>query len=144
MKREYPEQPIAGVGGVIFNNDSVLLVKRNQSPGKGDWSFPGGVVELGEGLEEALKREIMEEVSVTVKIRGIVGVFDRIILDTRNRIRYHYVIIDYWGSLISGIPVAGSDVNDARFVNLSKVSDFKVSKEVADTILLADRLRKSP
>jgi 8-oxo-dGTP diphosphatase len=141
MKREYPEQPIAGVGGVIFYDESVLLVKRNQPPGKGEWSFPGGVVELGESLEDALRREIMEEVSVRVEIKGLIGLFDRIIRDSKNRVRYHYIIADYWGRFISGVPFAGSDVNDARFVNISKVRDLKVSKEVFDMIMLADKVR---
>ena len=143
MRRKYPEQPIAGVGGVIFSNKSVLLVRRNQPPSKGDWSIPGGVVELGERLEDAVKREIMEEVSIKVEIRGLVGVFDRIILDSKDMVQYHYIIADYWGQFVSGDPVAGSDVSDAEFVNISKVKNFKVSKESFDMIMLADRLRKS-
>ncbi len=76
MKREYPEAPIVGVGGVIFQDSTVLLVKRGQEPGKGQWSLPGGVMELGETLTEALKREILEEVSIGIEIGGLVKVLD--------------------------------------------------------------------
>jgi mutator protein MutT len=96
MKREYPEHPIMGVGGVIFHDQSVLLVRRNQEPAIGQWSLPGGAVELGETLDEALKREIQEEVSIKIEIGGLVRVLDRIIYDQEKRIRFHYVIADYW------------------------------------------------
>ena len=143
MKRKYPEQPLAGVGGIIVHNESVLLIRRNQPPSKGEWSFPGGVVEVGGSLEDAVKREIMEEVSIRAEIKGLVGVFDRIVLDSAKRVQYHYIIADYWGQFVSGVPVAGSDVSDARFVNILKIGDLNVSNAVFDMIMLADKLRKS-
>jgi len=73
MKREYPEAPIVGVGGVIFKDSSVLLVKRGQEPGKGQWSLPGGAVELGETLTHALKREILEEASRKIEPDVVTG-----------------------------------------------------------------------
>ena len=97
MKREYPEAPIVGVGGVIFKDSSVLLVKRGQEPGKGQWSLPGGAVELGETLTHALKREILEEASINIEVGGLIRLLDRIVHDRQKRVQYHYVIVDKWG-----------------------------------------------
>ncbi|MFH1490346.1 MAG: NUDIX domain-containing protein, partial [Pseudomonadota bacterium] len=99
MKREYPESPIVGVGAVIFKDNKVLLVKRAKEPGKGLWSLPGGALELGESLVDGLKREISEEVSIEIEVGGLVRVLDRILRDQEERVRYHYVIVDYWGWL---------------------------------------------
>jgi mutator protein MutT len=137
MKREYPLLPIVGVGGIIFHNQSVLLAKRGREPSKGEWSLPGGIVELGETLIEALKREIREEVSIEVEIHGLVRLLDRIIYDQDNRVRYHYVIADYWGRMTSGTPRPGSDVRSVRFVELDRLRDMKIHKEVLKTIEMA-------
>ncbi|MBW1799150.1 MAG: NUDIX hydrolase [Deltaproteobacteria bacterium] len=141
MKREYPEAPIAGVGGVIFQNDAVLLVKRDKEPGKGQWSLPGGAVELGEPLIDALKRELHEEVSIKVRIGGLVRVLDRIVHDQDLRIRFHYVIVDYWGVLLSGPPRAGSDISDARFVSMGQARDMGAHEEVLETVRMAVEMR---
>ena len=141
MKREYPDHPIMGVGGVIFHQDAVLLVKRAQEPGKGLWSLPGGVVELGEPLEEALKREIHEEASITVEVFDLVRLLDRIIYDQENRIRFHYVIADFWGRMRSGQVAAASDISEARFVTMEQLKGMGVHEEVEKTILMAIKLR---
>jgi ADP-ribose pyrophosphatase YjhB (NUDIX family) len=142
MKREYPERPIIGVGGVIFDGATVLLARRNQDPGKGEWSLPGGAVELGEKVVDALKREIAEEVGLTVAIGGLVRVLDRIIFDEAKRVRFHYVIADYWGRRIAGELRPASDISDARFVPLIQLRDTHVHPEVVETILMAEELRK--
>jgi len=141
MKREYPESPIIGVGGVIFHGPFFLLVKRNQDPGKGDWSLPGGVVELGETLTDALKREIQEEISVGIEIGGLARLLDRIVYDQDKKVQYHYVIADYWGWKISGEPQPASDVSDACFVELTRVEKMGLQREVEETILTAVRMR---
>jgi ADP-ribose pyrophosphatase YjhB (NUDIX family) len=97
LKREYPKSPIVGVGAVIFDGASVLLAQRGQEPAKGTWSLPGGAVELGEKLVDALKREILEEIGIEIEVGGLVRVLDRIVRDGKKRIQYHYVIVDYWG-----------------------------------------------
>ena len=137
MKREYPEHPIIGVGGVIFHDQSVLLVKRGQEPGKDQWSLPGGAVELGETLIDALNREIYEEVSIKIKVGGFLRLLDRIVHDGEKRVQYHYIIADYWGWMVSGQPQAASDASDARFVDPNEVQKMGVHKEVEETILLA-------
>ncbi|UCF55791.1 MAG: NUDIX hydrolase [Deltaproteobacteria bacterium] len=141
MKREYPEHPIIAVGGIIFHGQSVLLVKRNREPGKGQWSLPGGAVELGETLKEALKREISEEVSIKIEIGGLVRLLDRIIEDPENRIRFHYVIADYWGWKVSGQSHPASDISDARFVPLKEIQKMEIHEEVEKTILMAVKMR---
>ena len=142
MKREYPESPIVGVGGVIFDGASVLLAQRGQEPGKGTWSLPGGAVELGEQLIDALKREIREEIGIEIEVGGLIRVLDRIIQDEEKRIRYHYVIVDYWGWKVSGQPKPGSDASDVCFVSLKGIQKLDIHREVQETILMAAELRE--
>ncbi len=142
MKREYPEYPIIGVGGVIFHGSSVLLVKRGQEPGMGQWSLPGGAVELGETLINALRREIEEEVSIKIKIGGLVRILDRIVYDQDKKIRFHYVIADYWGWMVSGQPHPASDISDARFLTLKEVQKLGPHRQVVETILMALKMRR--
>jgi ADP-ribose pyrophosphatase YjhB (NUDIX family) len=142
LKREYPESPIVGVGGVIFDGASVLLAQRGQEPGKGTWSLPGGAVELGEKLIDALKREIREEIGIEIEVGGLIRVLDRIIQDEEKRIRYHYVIVDYWGWKVSGEPKPGSDARDVCFVPLKGSQKMDIQREVQETILMAAELRE--
>ena len=141
MKREHPEHPIVGVGAVVFYGESVLLARRNQNPGRGQWSLPGGVVELGETLLEALSRELREEVSITIDVGGLVGVFDRIIPDADDGIHYHYVIVDYWGWIASGHPRPGSDISEVRLVALDDIENSGIDRELRNTILKAVAMR---
>lgn len=141
MKREYPERPIVGVAAVIFQGNAVLLAKRNKEPGKDEWSLPGGAVELGETLAEALKREVFEEVSVLMEIGGLIRLIDRIVHDKQKRVRYHYIIADYWGWVLSGTPKAGSDVAEIISFGLERLEAMHLNKEVHDTILQASRLK---
>jgi ADP-ribose pyrophosphatase YjhB (NUDIX family) len=144
LKREYPESPIVGVGGVIFDGDSVLLAKRGQEPAKGTWSLPGGAVELGEKAIDALKREIGEEVGIEIEVGGLIRVLDRILRDQDRRIQYHYVIVDYWGWKVSGEPKPGSDTSEICFVPLKDIRKKDIHREVLETILMAAELRKQP
>jgi 8-oxo-dGTP diphosphatase len=141
MKREYPEGPVVAVAAVIFFEGSVLLARRNQEPGKGQWSLPGGAVELGESLLEALKRELWEEAAINVEIGGLIGVFDRIVGGSESRVRYHYVIVDYWGWTVSGQPSPGSDISDLRFVPPEDLDTFGVSTELKETVWRAVEMR---
>jgi len=141
LKREYPESPIVGVGGVIFDGASVLLAKRGQEPAKGTWSLPGGAVELGEKVVDALKREIREEIGIEIEVGGLVRVLDRVLCDEEERIRYHYVIVDYWGWKVSGEPKPGSDTSDIWFVPLEEIQKKDIHKDVLETILMAAEMR---
>lgn len=142
MKREYPDHPVVGVGGVIFHENRVLLARRARNPGKGAWSFPGGAVEIGEPVLDALHRELWEEVSIRVEIGGLVRVLDRIQVDENGRVRFHYVIIDYWGWLVSGSLQPGSDVSEAVFTPLDQIRAFEVHHDVEETAFMALAMRQ--
>ncbi|MBW1735261.1 MAG: NUDIX domain-containing protein [Deltaproteobacteria bacterium] len=134
MGREYPEYPIVGVSAIIFKDKAVLLVRRGQEPGKGRWSLPGGVVELGEGHLEALERELREELSIKIEVGGLAGVFDKIFRDGKNRVRYHYVVVDYWGWLVQGEPAPASDVSEVKVVPLEELEEFETDRALKKII----------
>ena len=116
MKRDYPERPIIGVGAVIIREDRVLLVCRATEPLKGEWSVPGGVLELGEKLRDGIRREVLEETGLEVEPGEVLDVFDSIFRDEQGRTQYHYVLIDYLCRLLLGEAKAGSDVSEVRWV----------------------------
>jgi ADP-ribose pyrophosphatase YjhB (NUDIX family) len=120
MRREYPQAPIAGVGAVIVRvgpdgSQQVLLIRRGQEPLKGEWSLPGGAVELGETLEEAIRREVLEETGLAVEVLDTVQAFDRISRDDAGRVRYHYVLIDFLCRVTGGSLVCATDAVEARW-----------------------------
>ncbi len=100
--RSYPDRPWVGVGGIVFQDNKVLLVKRGKEPGFGRWSIPGGAVDLGEYVKAALQREIEEETGLLVEVLDLVEIFERIIPDDQGKILYHYVLLDYWCRVKSG------------------------------------------
>src|SRR5438552_13789207 len=100
--REYPVRPIVGVGAVVLDGDRVLLVKRAHEPLKGEWSLPGGAVEVGETLEAAVAREVREETCLEVEVGPLVEVVNRIVRDPGGRVEYHFVIVDYLCRPIGG------------------------------------------
>src|ERR1039458_4193740 len=84
--RRYPERPLLGVGAVVFHDGKLLLIQRGQEPLKGWWTVPGGLVETGEHLEAAVRRETLEETGLTVKPAGIAAVFERIMAADKHAI----------------------------------------------------------
>ncbi|HEY7791304.1 MAG TPA: NUDIX hydrolase [Vicinamibacterales bacterium] len=108
--RQYPARPIVGVGAVIFvNRRHVLLIKRKHHPLAGRWSLPGGALELGETLHDAVRREVREETAAEIDVGPVIDVFEPIDRDDRNEIRYHYVVIDYLCRQVGGTVQAASD-----------------------------------
>lgn len=124
MEREYPDRPILGVGAVIFFGGKVLLVKRGKEPGYGKWSIPGGAVELGETLKEGVLREVKEETGLEVEIGGTVEILDWVSRDENDRIKYHYVLVDFWCKCLTLELNPSSDVIDARWVQLSDAPNY--------------------
>jgi 8-oxo-dGTP diphosphatase len=134
IKRHYPDQPLVGVGAVVFRGAEVLLVRRGQEPALGSWSLPGGLVELGETLAAAIQRELAEETRLTVTLLGICAVAERIFPDPDGAIAYHYVLVDYLCDYLGGELTAGSDITAARFVPLGGLSEFDLPQFTADVI----------
>jgi 8-oxo-dGTP diphosphatase len=134
MRRHYPDQPLVGVGAIVFKGEAVLLVRRGQEPARDSWSLPGGLVELGEPLESAITRELAEETGVTVTLRGISAVAERIFPDPDGRIAYHYVLVDYLCDYLEGELTPGSDVTAARFVPLADLADYDLPRYTAEVI----------
>jgi mutator protein MutT len=144
MKRKYPDQPIIGVGGIIFREDQVLLIKRGMEPSLGQWSIPGGVVLVGETLEEAVRREIFEETHLEVQVLTLVKVLERIFRDSDGRVAYHYVLVDFLCHCLAGELRSDSDAQDARFVNLQDLPSYRIAPITLEVISRADRLRRNP
>ena len=150
MSREYPDRPVVGVGGVVIENGRALLIRRGSEPLLGQWSIPGGTLELGESLENGVIRELKEETGLTVRIVEMIEVFDRIYEDDADAAqkkgpRYHYVIIDYLCERLDGEAKAGSDVTDVAFATEDEFVKYGLT-ETATRILrkafVMDRARR--
>lgn len=141
MAREYPSAPVAAVGGVVIEGDAVLLVQRAFPPRQGEWSLPGGRLELGESLTAAVAREVREETGLEVEVGPVVEVFDRVHRDAAGRIRFHFVIVDFLCRAVGGALAPGDDAADARWVRRDEVAAFEVNAFAVDVIARAFRLR---
>jgi ADP-ribose pyrophosphatase YjhB (NUDIX family) len=129
VKREYPDHPIVGVGGVVVRNGRVVLVRRAKAPRMGEWSIPGGMLELGEKLRDGVAREIEEETGLKVKSEEVLDVFDSIVTDADGKTQYHYVLVDYLCSVTGGELRAASDVSEARWATLEEALSL-VKREI--------------
>jgi 8-oxo-dGTP diphosphatase len=134
MAREYPDRPVVGIGGVVIENDRVLLIRRGTEPLLGQWSIPGGTLELSESLQEGVARELLEETGLEVRVLDLIDAFDRIYVEaseggggTPKGPRFHYVIVDYLCERISGEAVAGSDVTDVAFAAENELEPFQLT-----------------
>jgi ADP-ribose pyrophosphatase YjhB (NUDIX family) len=131
--REFPDAPRVGVGAVVLDGERVLLARRGRPPGQGKWSVPGGLVHLGELLEDALVREIEEESGLRVRLLGLCGVIDRVVRE-EDAVRYHYVIIDYAAEPVGGQLQAGSDAAEVRWVSMDDLGQYDTTDGLADMI----------
>lgn len=134
MKREYPETPLVGVGAVILDHGRVVLVKRRLPPLAGEWSIPGGRLELGETLRQAVVREAREETGLTIEPADVLGVFDRLLRDEAGRTLYHYVLIDFLCQRLAGELHAGGDADDARWFSQEETSSISLQEDTAEVI----------
>jgi 8-oxo-dGTP diphosphatase len=126
MRRMYPEAPVVGVGAVVVKDGRVLLIRRANEPSRGRWSIPGGTVELGETLAQAVAREVLEECQVDIDVGSVLSTFDLIERDPQGLIRYHYVLLDLAARHVRGEPVAGTDALEVRWVAEDELSDLDV------------------
>ena len=130
----YPARPVVGVGAVVLDGSRVLLVKRAHAPLKGEWSLPGGAVELGETLEAAVAREVLEETGVAVDVGPVVEVLDRVERGPDGRVEYHFVIVDYLCRPRDNRLARGSDADDVRWATLGELSGLRVTQAAIDVI----------
>jgi 8-oxo-dGTP diphosphatase len=134
-RREYPDLPMVGVGGVVIQDGRALLIRRGTEPLKGEWSIPGGMLEVGETLVAGVERELLEETGLTVRVIELIEIFERIshakIPDVNAqpnpRPQYHFVIVDYLCEIVSGAAIAGSDVTDLAFATEDELSQFNLT-----------------
>ncbi len=134
MKREYPETPLVGVGAIIIEDDRVVLVKRGNPPSLGEWSIPGGLLEVGETLREAAVREALEETSLTIETGDLLGVYDRVMRDADERTLYHYVLIDFLCHRMGGEPHAAGDAAEARWFTRSELKTLALAPDTLEVI----------
>ena len=127
MTREYPDRPIVGVGAVVFSGNKVLLVRRGREPAKGQWSIPGGKVEIGETLTQAVIREVAEETGLKVKVEQLIKTLERIFHDKEGRVQYHYVLCDFLCKVVDGDLAPSSDAADVRFISIDALQAYKVA-----------------
>ena len=126
-KSAYPEYPRAAVGAVVFKDDKVLLVRRGRPPARGQWAIPGGNVKLGETLQEAAEREILEETGIVIRARDPVFTFDAIVRDKDGAVQFHYVIVDLAADYIDGSPRPGDDADEVRWLDAQAIAALPVS-----------------
>jgi ADP-ribose pyrophosphatase YjhB (NUDIX family) len=137
LQREYPTAPLVGVGAVIVRDGSVLLVQRGTEPALGRWSIPGGLIEVGEALAEAVVREVREETGLDVEPVELIELLDRIHRDG-NRIRYHYVIADYLCRVAGGTLKAASDAAAVRWVEPEEWNRLDAENQAVEGALVLD------
>ena len=134
MKRDYPERPIVGVGAVIVRGDRALLVRRATEPLKGEWSVPGGALELGEKLRDGAARETLEETGLKVEVGEVIDVFDSIFTDGDGRTQYHYVLIDFLCTPLAGEALPGSDASDVMWVTEADLAGINLRDSIAQVV----------
>jgi 8-oxo-dGTP diphosphatase len=143
--RRYPGRPVVGVGAVVFEEDGrVVLVRRRQEPLAGQWSLPGGTLELGESLEAGAAREVFEETGLVVDVGEVVDVFDRILLDEDARVQFHFVLVDYLCTRRAGVLAAGSDVSDVALVAPADAGAYRLTEKAFEVVRRAVVMRERP
>lgn len=141
--REYPERPIVGIGAVIVDDGRVVLIRRRYEPLAGQWSLPGGTLELGETLEAGTAREMLEETGLVVDVGPVIEVFDRILFDDAKLVRYHFVLVDYLCWPVSGELRAGSDVDEAVLVAPEQLARYGLTRKAMAVIARGLELARS-
>ena len=138
--REYPPRPIVGIGIVVFKQDGVLLVRRGKPPNVGSWTLPGGAQDIGETVEDAARRELLEETGLTVGRLHFAAHVNNIRRDPQGRVQFHYTILDFAARWQAGEPAAGSDVTEAIWVTPDRLHDYALWSEAHRVIAIARRL----
>lgn len=135
---------MVGVGAVVVRGDRALIVRRAHPPRKGEWSLPGGMLDLGEALADAARREVKEETGLDVEIGPLIETFDRVHRDADGRVRYHFVIVDFVCWSDSGEPVAGSDAEAVAWVTADEIDRYGVNQHAKAVILRGLNYHRQP
>lgn len=135
--RRFPLRPFVGVGALIFSDsgNEILLVERGKPPLVGYWSLPGGIVEAGERLEDAMEREVFEETGLRVEVGDIATVFERIMPTDDGRCEYHYILIDFYCTVLGGTLAAGDDSKQACWRDLNVLDSILLTEGTREVIL---------
>ncbi len=136
MKREYPDTPLIGVGAIVIEDGRVALVKRGHPPLVGEWSIPGGAMEIGETVREAAAREACEETGLKVEVLELLGIYDRLLRDEAGRVRYHYLLVDFLCRRVSGDLCAAGDADEARWFTPEEARSLPLPEDTAEVIRL--------
>ena len=141
--REYPDRPLVGVGGVVIADGRTLLIRRGSAPLQGQWSIPGGMLELSESIAEGVRRELAEETGLEVRVGDLIEVFERIVPGEDGRTRYHFVILDYLCEMVSGVAHAGSDVTDVAWAREDELERYSLTPIATRVIKRAFEMAQS-
>lgn len=133
--RLYPQVPVVAAAAIIFREGKILMVKRAKEPNKGKWSIPGGRIELGESIYEAVKREVSEECNIEIEVLRVFDAADNVIRDEEKRVRYHYVTIDILARYKDGQIKAQSDVDDYRWVMPKELLEIDITPQLRAVLL---------
>jgi 8-oxo-dGTP diphosphatase len=139
MNREFPSQPFVGVGAIIIESERekdarVLLVKRAHPPIQGQWSIPGGALEVGELVRDAAAREAREETGLIVEPGELLGVYDRVLRNADGRVQYHYVLVDFLCRPVGGELFAASDATEVRWFTRDELPALNLAEDTQDVI----------
>jgi 8-oxo-dGTP diphosphatase len=142
LSREYPERPFIGVGGVVISGNRVLLIQRGNPPLEGQWSIPGGMLELGETLIEGVRRELAEETGLDVRVLNLIEVFERLDLDQSGKPKYHFVVLDYLCEASNEAATAGSDVVNVAWVDQADLERYSLTPTATRVISKAFEMER--
>ena len=140
--RRYPKRPLVGVGAIILRRNQILMAQRGKEPLKGWWSLPGGVLETGESLDQAVRREVLEETGLVVEPVRVFEIFERIMRDPSGAVEYHFVLIDYVCRVTSGEPRAGDDVCRVEWMRPGELKGLQITEGTLGVIERAFRKRR--
>lgn len=129
-----PHWPQLGCGAIVRRDDTVLLVKRGRAPRAGEWAIPGGRVEAGERLEEAVAREVLEETGITIRVGAMVYQLEYIEHDSDGELAFHYVVLDYAAEYLSGEPRAGDDADETAWVPFHALGPMRLTDSTREAL----------
>lgn len=144
LDRRYPAAPMVGTAAIVFDSEGrILLIRRGRPPRAGQWGLPGGLLDLGERLVDGVRREVREECGIEIEVRELVAAFEPIYWDDEGRLEYHYVVLDYWATLVGGEAHAGDDAADIAWAQPDALATYALAPDTAAVVARACALRRN-